>query len=40
MQGNALRDPQIPPDAKHKFGVICTIVLFVKFVPVLPEHES
>jgi hypothetical protein len=36
----ALRDPQILPDAKHKFGVTCPGALFVKVVPVPDEHEK
>jgi hypothetical protein len=40
MHRNALRAPQIPSDGKHKFGVMCTIVLFVKSVPVPPDYEN
>jgi hypothetical protein len=36
----ALRDPQIPPDAKHKFGVTCLGVLFLESVLVPPKHEK
>jgi hypothetical protein len=37
---NALRDPQIPLNAKHKFGGICHGVLFLETAPSPPEHEK
>jgi hypothetical protein len=37
---NALRDPQIVANAKHKFGVMCLDTLFVEFVPVPHKHEK
>jgi hypothetical protein len=37
---NALRDPQIPSDAKHKFIIMCLSTLFVESIPVPPEHEK
>jgi hypothetical protein len=40
MHRNALRDPQIPPNAKHKLDATCPDALFVKSVPVPPEHEK
>jgi hypothetical protein len=40
MHRNALRETQIPPMQKHKFGVTCSDVLFVESVPVLLEHEK
>jgi hypothetical protein len=40
MQRNALGDPQVPPDAKHKFGVMCLGALFFESVPVPPKHEK
>jgi hypothetical protein len=36
----ALRDPQVPPDEKHKFGVSCPDALCMETVPVPPEHEK
>jgi hypothetical protein len=32
MHRNALPEPQILPDAKHKFGVTCLDALFVESV--------
>jgi hypothetical protein len=40
MHHNALRDPQILPDAEHKFGPTSLGALFVEFVPVPPELEK
>jgi hypothetical protein len=40
MHCNALRDPHIPPNAKHKFNVTCPNVLFMETAPVSPEHEK
>jgi hypothetical protein len=40
MHSNALRDPQIPPDTKNKFGVTCLDALFLESVPVPPEQEK
>jgi hypothetical protein len=37
---NALRDPQIIPDAKHKFGPLCPGALFAESIPVPPELEK
>jgi hypothetical protein len=37
---NALRGPQIIPDAKHKFGVTCPDALFAESAPVPHEHEK
>jgi hypothetical protein len=33
MHQNALYDPQIPPNAKHKFGITCPGTLFVESGP-------
>jgi hypothetical protein len=33
MHRNALRDPQIPPDGKHKFGITCPGALFMETAP-------
>jgi hypothetical protein len=40
MQGNALRDPQNPPDAKHKFGVTCLGAHFLESVPLHPSMKN
>jgi hypothetical protein len=40
MQWNALRDPQIPPDTKHEFGVMCLVTLLLLSIPVPPNHEK
>jgi hypothetical protein len=37
---NALRDPQIQLDARHKFGLTCPGALFVESLPVPHEHEK
>jgi hypothetical protein len=37
---NALRHPQIPPDAKHEFDVTCPSSLFVESLLVPVEHEK
>jgi hypothetical protein len=37
---NVLRDPQILPDAKHKFGGTCLNVLFVESIPIPHEDEK
>jgi hypothetical protein len=37
---NALRDPQIPLDAKHKFLVMCLDAIFIESVPVPLEVEK
>jgi hypothetical protein len=37
---NALCDPQILPDAKQKFSVTCSNVLFVESVLVPHEHKK
>jgi hypothetical protein len=40
MHRNELRDPQILPDAKHNFGVMCPGALFVETLPVPHELEK
>jgi hypothetical protein len=40
MHYNALRDPQILPDAKHRFDIMCPSALFVGSIPVTDEHEK
>jgi hypothetical protein len=40
MIQNALFDPLITPDAKHKFGVTCPVTLFVQTTLGPPEHEN
>jgi hypothetical protein len=37
---NALRDPKITPDPKHKFGLTGSGVPFVESISVPPEHEK
>jgi hypothetical protein len=37
---NALRDPHIPLDAKHKFTVTCPPAVFMETVEGSPEHEK
>jgi hypothetical protein len=40
MDRNALRDPQITPDAKIDFGATCPGAHFVESVLVPPEREK
>jgi hypothetical protein len=40
MPWNAQCDPQIPPDAKHMFGVTCPGALFMETAPGAPKHEK
>jgi hypothetical protein len=40
MQGNALHDPEIQPDAETQVGVTCPDALFMEYVSGPPEHEK
>jgi hypothetical protein len=40
MYRNALRDPQIPPDAKTQFRVTCPSALLMETALGPPEHEK
>jgi hypothetical protein len=40
MQRNALCNPLIPPDEKHKIGVTFLGALFLESIPVPPKHEK